>query len=87
LIEDSLKFPIKRDVVFNVGEQIHSGYVSIIGIESRDGIVVAHLVVNLELYWEGTVSGVDLLQALSLSTKLLDLRIELANARIQEKRQ
>ena len=83
LIEDALQFPIKRAVVFNVGEELRSGYVAIIGIEKNAHVVVAHLEVKLDFLWAGSVTGVDLLQALSLSTQLLDLKMQLVNARIQ----
>lgn len=83
MIENALQFPIKRDVVFNVGEQLRSGYVSIIGMEKKANVVVAHLEVNLDFLWVGTVTGVDFLQALSLSTQLLELKMQLADARIQ----
>jgi len=80
VIETIITLPLRRDVAFSVGKNECLGFVAIVGIEVFYDRVVCYLVAELDARWEGTASGADVLQALSISTRLLDLKMELANA-------
>ncbi len=80
MIETVINLPLRRDVALSVGNTECLGFVAIVGIEIFHDHVVCYLEAELDVRWQGTASGVDLLQALSISTKLLDLKMELVNA-------
>lgn len=80
-MNDRISLPIRRDVVFEEQSGTRCGYVAIVRVEILEGSVKCYLVAELDGRWEGSVSGVDVLQALSIAARVLDIKMNCVNGR------